>query len=74
MLHVVTTLTTQDFVATRRQARISQQELADELDISRRALASFEADQAALPWSLPRIAYLEAIERIKARKAESKAS
>lgn len=51
---------------------ITQQALADEMGISRRALCSFENGQAALPRSLNAADYLEAVAAIKLRRASEK--
>lgn len=61
-------MTTEDLIAKRRQARVSQRELAAELNISERAIQYFEAG-GRLPWATPLSAYIDAIEAIKARRA-----
>lgn len=70
-------MTLESFIAARRQARISQEVLAKELNMHPRSLQAFEAGQRGLAWSTPLSEWFAAIERVKARRAaelESKAS
>ena len=61
-------MTNQDARRLRRRAKLSQKQIADELDIPRESYTRWETGARGLPWERTVAEVFEAIDRLGARK------